>query len=513
MNGQDFPSGAIGAQHLPTLRDIATPLFRRPKLVLLTFLGVVLGTLMGILLLPKGYEAKMKILVTRERVDAAVSSGRNAVMPPPGDVTEEDLNSEVELLRSRDLLERVALSCNLQELLAKHFWDRLLPAIVARESHAGRDSEMMVSKSVLALEDRLQINPLKKTDLIQVTYDSPDPQLSARVLRTLGNLYLEKTVQVHRPPGAFEFFQAESQRYDRQLQAVEAQLAKFDRERGVADPQLEKQIALQKLAEFEATFHETQVAVREAEKRKGVMEVQLETTPEQTISQVRSSENPFLMQQLKTTLLDLELKRTALLDKFEPNYRPVQEVQKQIDQTVDAVAKAEHSPDREETTGRNPSYEWLSSELTKTNAELGSLNVRAAETLNVIRQYRARLAEIDVDGAAQENLLREVKEAEGNDLLYKQKREEARIGDALDRQRIVNVAIAEAATVPALPAHAHWALTLCLGILLACFVSPGIAFAVDFFDSSIRTPDELRDELLIPVLATLPKERGNSFVS
>src|SRR5580692_9745049 len=107
MNGQDFPFCAIGAQRLPTLRDIATPLFRRAKLVLLTFLGVVLGTLMGILLLPKGYEAKMKILVTRERVDAAVSSGRNAVMPPPGDVTEEDLNSEVELLRSRDLLERV----------------------------------------------------------------------------------------------------------------------------------------------------------------------------------------------------------------------------------------------------------------------------------------------------------------------------------------------------------------------------------------------------------------------
>ena len=54
---------------------------------------------------------------------------------------------------------------------------------------------------MLALENKLQIEPLKKTDLIQVTYDSPDPQLAARVLRTLGNLYLEKTVEVHRPPG------------------------------------------------------------------------------------------------------------------------------------------------------------------------------------------------------------------------------------------------------------------------------------------------------------------------
>jgi polysaccharide biosynthesis transport protein len=118
-----------------------------------------------------------------------------------------------------------------------------------------------------------------------------------------------------------------------------------------------------------------------------------------------------------------------------------------------------------------------------------------------------------VDGAEQENLVREVKEAESNELLYKQKREEARIGDALDRQRIVNVAIAEAATVPALPVHAHWALTLLLGFLLACLVGPGVAFAADYFDPSLRTPDELRDVLQIPVLASLPKEKDKRHVS
>jgi uncharacterized protein involved in exopolysaccharide biosynthesis len=513
MNGPDNPFGAFGAQRMPTLRDIATPLFRHPRLALLTFLSIVLATILGMILLPKDYEAKMKILVRHERVDAAVSPGRDALMSTPGEVTEDELNSEVELLKSRDLLEQVVISCNLQELLSRHFWDRRLPAGVAPEMRDEQDSEKKVSLSVLALEDKLRIEPLKKTDLIQVTYDSPDPQLSARVLHTFGNLYLQKTVEVHRAPGAFEFFQAESQHYDRELEAAEDHLAEFDREKGVADPQLEKQIALQKLSEFEASYKETHVAIMEAERRSRVMQEQLASTPEQTVSQIRSSENPFLMQQLKTTLLELELKRTGLLEKFEPEYRPVQEVQEQIAQTIDTIARTEHSPDREETTNRNPSYEWLRSELTKSNAELASLRVRATETLGVLRQYRAELAAIGVNGATQENLLRNVKEAEGNDLLYKQKREEARIGDALDRHRILNVAIAEAATVPALPAGPHWALTLSLGILLACFVSPGVAFAADFFDPSLRTPDELRDELLIPVLATLPKEKGNSYVS
>jgi uncharacterized protein involved in exopolysaccharide biosynthesis len=513
MDGQDFQSGANGTERVPTLRDIATPLFRHPKLVLLTLLGILLATVLGTIVLPRDYEAKMKILVKRDRVDEAVSPGRDAVISNPGGVTEEELNSEVELLKSRDLLEKVVVACNLQELSSGPFWDRLLPAAAIRESVDGQDSEKKISQAVLALENKLQIEALRKTDLIQVTYDSPDPQLAARVLSALGNLYLEKTVAVHRPPGAFEFFQAESQHYDQELQTAQDHLAKFDHDKGVTDPQLEKQIALQKLSEFEATFNATQVAIKETEKRTRVVEEQLASTPAQTVSQVRASENQFLMQQLKTTLLDLELKRTALLEKFKPDYRPVQEVQKQIEQTIDTITKAENSPDREETTDRNPSYEWLQSELTKSNAELASLHARATETLSVIRQYRERLGVIDVDGAEQESLLREVKEAEGNDLLYKQKREEARIGDALDRQRIMNVAIAEAATVPALPAHPHRALTLLLGTLLACLVSPGVAFAVDYFDPSLRTPDELRNVLQIPVLAALPKEKGKRYVS
>ena len=514
MDGQDFQSIANRTERLPTLRDVATPIFRHPKLVLWTFLGLLLGTVLGIILLSKdSYESKMKILVKRERVDAAVSPGRDAVMTNPGGVTEEEINSEVELLKSRDLLEKVVVSCNLQESRSRHLLQWIFPAVANRDSASAQDSEKKISEAVVALEKRLQVEPLKKTELIQVTYASSDPELAARVLRTLGNLYLEKTVAVHRPPGAFEFFQAESQHYDQELQTSEAQLTQFDREKGVADPQLEKQIALQKLSEFEATFNATQVAIKETEKRARVVEEQLASTPAQTVSQVRSTENQYLMQQLKTTLLDLQLKRTTLLEKFKPDYRPVQELQKQIDQTIETINKAENSPAREETTDRNPSYEWLQSEFTKSSAELATLRARAAETQSVIRQYREQLGEIDVNGAARENLLRVVKEAEGNALLYKQKREEARIGDALDRQRIVNVAIAEAATVPALPVRPHWVLILLLGIVLACLVSPGVAFAVDVFDTSLRTPDELRDVLQIPVLAALPREKGITHVS
>jgi uncharacterized protein involved in exopolysaccharide biosynthesis len=329
----------------------------------------------------------------------------------------------------------------------------------------------------------------------------------------LGNFYLEKTVAVHSSPGAFSFFQSESQRYDQALRSAETQLTNFDREEGVANPELEKQVTIQKRAEFQANFSETQVAIKEAEKRARAVEEQLATTPAQTTSQIHTSGNPFLMEQLRTTLLNLQLKRSELLEKFEPDYRPVQVVQQQIDQTLDSIAKAENSPIRDETTDRNPSYERLRLELTKLTADLASLHARAAETQSVISQYRTRLGEIDMNGVTRQDLVRKVKEAEGNYLLYVQKREEARIGNALDSQRIVNEAIAEAATMPALPSRRNRAVILVLGTLFAGLVAPGLAFVVDYFDPSVRTPDELAKTLQIPVLATLPKDGGRIYVS
>jgi len=503
MDDRDLEAIVHAPARLPTLRDIVTPVFRHRRVTIVTFVILLLGAILAAILIPNNYEAEMKILVKHERVDTAVSAGRDSALANPGDVTEEEINSEVELLKSRDLLEKVVIACNLQEERSGSLVSRVVHSM--RGAGHRTNEAKSISEAVSALEKKLDVEPLRKTDLIQVTYGSSDPQLAARVLGVLGNLYLEKTVALHRPPGAFQFFDAESQRYDHELRDAESHLTEFDRDNGVVNPELEKQITLQKLAEFESTFSTTQVELKEVEKRAQAVEQQLVATPQQTLSQVRTSDNPYLMEQFKTTLLNLELKRSDLLDKFSPDYRPLQEVQREIGETLDAIAKAEKTPTREETTDRNPSYDWLRSELTKSSADLASLHARASETQNVIGQYKARLGVIDVNGETQENLAREVKEAEGNYLLYVQKREDARIGDALDQQRIVNVAIAEEATVPALPAHSPWVFTLVLGSLLAGIASPGLAFAVDHFDPSLRTPDELQNVLQIPVLAALPK--------
>jgi uncharacterized protein involved in exopolysaccharide biosynthesis len=499
-NGDGVPS--------PTLRDLLAIAFRHRRLMMISFFGILLGAILVAVLQPHRYEAGMKILVKRERIDPVVTSEASAQPQFAREVTEEELNSEVELLKSRDLLEKIVLACDLLQHQSDSVWSRVLAAISVHIGARTPEKDAQIARAVVKLEKQLRVDVVKKTDLIAVNYESPDPELAARVLTTLGSLYLEKHVAVHRPPGAFDFFQQEAQRYRKGLTDAEARLVDFTRSGAVVSAQLEKEGALQRLAEFDATLRQTQAAIAETEQRIGVLQEQTVSIPTRMVTQVRNLDDAVLLSQLRANLLTLELKRTELLEKFEPTYRPVQEVAAEIAQTRAALAVAEKSQLHEETTDRDPTHEWAREELAKAKADLAGLQARAKATELTARSYQQHARSLEQQEVVQDDLTRTVKAAEENYMLYLRKEEEARVSDALDRRRILNVAIAEAATVPLLPSN-HLSSMVLVGLLLAILTSVGLALGLDWLDPTFRTPDELRSFLNIPVLATMPQNGKN----
>jgi chromosome segregation ATPase len=223
--------------------------------------------------------------------------------------------------------------------------------------------------------------------------------LAARVLNTLANLYLEKHLEVHRLPGAFDFFQKQTERYRNELATSEEHLVGYDRDTGVVSPELEKDITLRKQSEFDAALRETQTDIAETTERIRSLEAQMSTTSPRITTQERISDNPMLLQQLKSTLLTLELKRTDLLAKFAPDYLPVREVEKQIAQTQAAIAAADQAPVHEQTTDSDPTYAWLREELAKNRTQLIALRARAQALAPVVETYRAKSRSLDQTGA------------------------------------------------------------------------------------------------------------------
>jgi uncharacterized protein involved in exopolysaccharide biosynthesis len=483
-----------------TLRDVLAPLFRHRRLLTVSFLGIFLGGILSAVVMPKQYDAHMEILVKRERVDPVVTTQATSQggQPTPA-VTEQEINSEVELLRSHDLLEKVVLANGLQQEKK----EPLLGFLVPKAS-----SETLVSEAVDGLTKKLRVEALTKTDLIKVSYQTTNPQLAYRMLSTLADSYLEKHLAVHRPPGTFEFFQQETEQSRKSLEEAEARLARFGSEKKVASPVLERDLILQKLSEFDATLWGTQTGIAETQRRIEDLEAQLKVTPARLSTQQKASDNSQVLGILEGTLATLELKLTDMMAHYDPDYRPLKDLEGQIAKARAQVAAVQSAPLREDTTDVNPAYLWLTEELVKSRADVATLLARAAATARNVQLYRQMALDLGQKELEHEDLIRNTKAEEGNFLLYLNKREEARISDALDNKRILNVAIAEAPTIPALPVHSPWYFVL-LGTLLAAAVSTVAAFVSDYMDPTLRTADETKKVLAIPVLAVMPKmQRG-----
>ena len=235
------------------------------------------------------------------------------------------------------------------------------------------------------------------------------------------------------------------------------------------------------------------------------LERQLASTPPRITTELRHSDNAVLMQQLKSSLVNLELQHTDLMHKYAPTDRQVKEVEQQIEQVKSTIAAQEKAPVKEEATNENPTFALVREELVKARAELASLRALSTSYTKVGAAYQSSAIERDQKQLEQQELLRNVKTAEQNYLLYLNKKEEARISDAFDQKRIVNVSIAQAASVPAFPSNPA-STVLSIAAVLGCLMGLGAAFVHEQIDSSMGSPDQVEAYLNMPVLAAMPDE-------
>lgn len=473
---------------LPPARAWVVPVFRHRRAAGLVFVCLIAMVITAALLAERVYEAEMKVLVKRGRIDPVMTGEAQAPSAMPLDVGESELYAEVELLNSRDLLEQVVQATGL--------------AGPPPDRAASADADR-VARAVERLRRDLTIEPLRKTTMIHVAYRSTDPRQAASVLDHLSTLYLEKHLAVHRPAGAHQFFSEQADRYDGELRAAEARLKDFTAREQVVSPLDEKTAALQKVSEFEGTLQETLAAIADSTRRLDAIQRELASTPDREVTEVHDAGNVAVIRGLRAQILQLEIKRDGLLQKFMPDYPPVVALDREVEQLRAALVVAEQDPLRDQTTDRNPTHQWLRNEAARVQAEQKALMARADAIRRTVAEYTDRARRMDRLSIEQQDLMRTVKEAEDHYLLYRRKQEEARISDALDHTRIANVAVAEAPTVPQTPSSRRGVI-LAGGGFLAVLLSLMAAYGLHTADPHFRSPEEVSRVLDVVVLASLP---------
>ncbi len=452
--------GSDPAESAPTVEHLVAVLRRQKRLILTLFTVVAIGMTTWVLLMPPNYEGTMKFLVRNARADMVVTSDlRSSVYP--GGVSEAEMNSEIELLNSRDLLEKVAS----RTLIAKD------------ESPV---SPKRLERAVRELENHLQVAVVRRANIISVAYVARTPALAVDVLRQLSDLYLDKHLTTHRTVGAYAFFKAQSEHYKDDLTRVEAEMSEFRTQHNISLMEAQKDLLVKRGGDLQMQFVDVSAAMNETRQRIARLHTTTESMAETAVVQTRAVPNQFSIERLNTMLVELKNRRTLMLAKFQPDDLLVKELEQEIHDTDAALTAAQTHPALESSTEPNPIRESLLSDLAKAEVQLAGLEARRESIKASTDTLDEEWAALEAATPEHDALERALKTAEGNFQLYETKREEARIAEALDQQKITNVSVAQAPSAPGIPSGPSRAMLLLVGVCVAGFISLGSALGADF---------------------------------
>jgi uncharacterized protein involved in exopolysaccharide biosynthesis len=398
-------------------------------------------------------------------------------------------------------LEFVVVECGLAKASPPSLLQRL-KLKEAPQNEAGR-----IEQATEKLGKDLVITPVKKANIIEITYASTSPQTAATVLAKLDELYLQKRMRLHRPAGTYEFFKAQADAAEQQLRAAERELSAFQQQMSVVSPGQQKDLTVQKMTELKSKLLETEAFLNEVNERIARLEQQMRTLQPRIVTQSRARPNQYSAERLNTMLVELQNKRTELLTKFKPTDRLVREIDQQIQTTRAALEKATSQTATEQATDLNPLRQTLDTELARARVDQAGAVSRRASLAAQVQEYERRLLSLEGGTAQYQDLTRRVKEAEENYQLYQKKQEEARITDELDQNKITNVSMAEAPVQAQLASRPNRPLNLVLGLFLGLIVSVASVVAAEFFRESVQTARELEGLTGMPVLAMVPRDR------
>jgi uncharacterized protein involved in exopolysaccharide biosynthesis len=441
------------------------------------FAAVFVPALLWVLFAPPLYQAELRILVQRERGEGSLSGQAGPVSP-------QEVSSEIELLRSRELLEQVAQRQGM---------------VAGPES-----SPAELERAVRRLAGDLEVGAVSNANVIALRYAGRNPKQAADVLNGLAALYLDKRAALERHGEALEFFQEQAGLHGGELEHVQQQMGEFGSNNQVSLLREQKAAALRRIDELETELTAVSGEIQASRRRLEQLRQQGEKLPATVKTASRSARNQVLIEKLKSMLVELENQRTELLTRYEPGYRLVVEVEKKIADTQRTLEREEQAVVVDETEALNPIRQAVEAEYFRTQTDLAGLEARQRGLRQKLAEHQGRQMRLEGLTAEHDTLERKLKLAEDNYLRYEAKKEQARIATALDLEQFLNVSIVEPAKEPALPAERNVAMVMLVGLLLASCTGVGAAVVRDRQNRAVASAAEIAALTGLPVLSTAP---------
>jgi uncharacterized protein involved in exopolysaccharide biosynthesis len=494
----------MGTSELPrtSLRDFLRILFKRKTQILLffavTFVTVAVATFMA----KPTYQAAAQILVKlgRENIYVPASGSSSPVI---NFNREEQINSEIEILKSRSLTMEV-----LHELGPATIYEDIsngpsgIRAAILPSKGSGRTP---AEKALLLMQKAIDVQAIKKSNVIEVSFKHTDPQTAAAVANKLSNLFLDRHLSVHKTPQSYAFFQQQSELLKTKLNEAESRLQELKEQYDVTSLDEQQSILLNQTAELRTALNESLSRAVEVENRINELQQQLAAVPRTIPQGEEIDHNPYLISTLEARLVELQLEEQELLAKYTIQSRLVKNVRDEIEIVRQKLTSNEKKQYGKTRTGVNPTHQQLQQELLRSKADFRALMAKSQAQRGQLADYKKELDQFNRVETEYKRLEQEVDVDRQNYQLYLTKFEESRISDAMDSEKIASVSLIEPAQVPLKPISPKKMLNLVLGLFLGALGGLGLAFFLEYLDDSLGEIDDVEEQLKLPVLGVLPE--------
>jgi uncharacterized protein involved in exopolysaccharide biosynthesis len=511
-----------------SLRDFYYILFRHKWKGIIFFLAVMVTVTLGTFLVAETYRAEAKILVKigRENVTLDPTATIGQVIQPT-QTRESEINSEVDILRSRELGQKVVddigpekfLNPPEEENLANGSsgaktpeWKRALkrngqPVIGVAVGFLENIGIIFPlddrEKAILGMMKNLEIETQKNINTLSLAYDAESAEFAQTVLSRLINSYLDKHITAYRTPGSYGFFDQQSEDVGVQLAKTEDELKSLKNRTGVASLDEQRKIILTRIGTLQQESEATLVALAASRAKVAELEQKLAGVSPTLVTQETKSSSVYGVELMRTRLYELKLKEQELLSKYAETSIPVKEVRRQITEAEALLAKED--PTRTDvSTGINTTHQQLHLVLLTETVNLSSLEAKSRVVDRQLADARREVQEINETELRMVTLQRELVLQDSKYRKYAESREQARIDQALEINKISNISVVQQAIASIKPVKPRKALNLALGFFLGIFGGLGLVFFSEYLDHSIKTPEDVEEKLQLQLLASIP---------
>ena len=459
---------------------------RRRKLLGIIWLTVLAVAVLLYVITPKKYRSTTTLQI--ERQDSASIAIEDLFRIEGANL--EYYETQYGLLRSRGLAENAIRNLGLAQ---DPIFNPPRASWFGGESDSPQDGDDAAVLGGLAnrLLGNLEVTPIRRTHLVEVSYVAFTPELAAKVANGVADAFIDWGIEkrYRRVGRASTFLSSQIEVLKQEIADKGAQFQAYGRSSDIVALDPQSNVIIQSLEALNRDY--TAALSTRIEKESRYRE--LMSASEETIADTLASG---LIAQLHADQAKLERDYANKLATYKPEWPMMQELKAQIDQSRDnldaiigeTVDKAREKAGTEYQMALRREQS-LAAELARKKGEAMELNSAAVEYNN-----------LKVEVSTRRNLL--------DELLRRQS--ETMVASRLEGQGDSHVVVVDRALVPGGAYRPSLLLNLSMGLVLGLMLGCGGVYLVEYLDRTLKQPEEVERILGFPMLGIIPDLSAHS---